>query len=117
AADARHTGERPLPPARRRPTPPTGGAGPRGRTGERTDGAGARGSTSEPTGPRGKRPTPTGARQERAGARQPAADDRPTEVQPPIPRRSVTRRTKVTRHAPRTFGRAMGEIGRASCRE
>ena len=29
-------------------------------------------------------------------------------MQPPVPRRSVTRRTKVTRHAPRTFGRAMG---------
>ena len=27
---------------------------------------------------------------------------------PPLPRRSVTRRTKVTRHTRRTFGRAMG---------
>ena len=41
-------------------------------------------------------------------ARTPTEDDRPTEVTPPIPRRSVTRRTKVTRHTRRTFGRAMG---------
>jgi polyisoprenyl-teichoic acid--peptidoglycan teichoic acid transferase len=63
-------------------------------------------------------PRPTG-RPDSAemGSRAPAArpgtpaDDARTRVAPaaapPVPRRSVTRRTKVTRHNPRSFGRAM----------
>jgi polyisoprenyl-teichoic acid--peptidoglycan teichoic acid transferase len=61
----------------------------------------------ERTGARGPG-TPRGKRPAAAPARTPTEDDRPTEVTPPLPRRSVTRRTKVTRHTRRTFGRAMG---------
>ncbi len=116
-AGAANTGERPIPPTGRRPTPSTDGArrpGGRGagRAGERTgdygpDAVGDRRAGPERTSARGPG-TPRGKRPAAAPARTPTEDDRPTEVTPPIPRRSVTRRTKVTRHTRRTFGRAMG---------
>ena len=116
-AGAANTGERPIPPTGRRPTPSTDGArrpGGRGagRAGERTgdygpEAVGDRRAGPERTSARGPG-TPRGKRPAAAPARTPTEDDRPTEVTPPIPRRSVTRRTKVTRHTRRTFGRAMG---------
>jgi len=117
-AGAANTGERPIPSTGRRPAPSTdgarrpGGLGAAGRVGERTgdygpEAVGDRRAGPERTSARGPG-TPRGKRPAAAPARTPTEDDRPTEVTPPIPRRSVTRRTKVTRHTRRTFGRAMG---------
>ena len=86
-----------------------GGAGTGAREPERT---GTRAPAADTAGTRARRPDIAAARRATPDtgvrARRPA-DDAPTRVASasPVPRRSVTRRTKVTRHNPRTFGRAI----------
>ena len=86
-----------------------GGTGTGARRPERT---GAPAGPPDTTGTRARRPDAAATRRATPAtgtrARRPA-DDAPTRVAsaPPVPRRSVTRRTKVTRHNPRTFGRAI----------
>ncbi|MBV9922223.1 MAG: hypothetical protein JOY78_15415, partial [Pseudonocardia sp.] len=77
-------------------------------------------AANQPDGPVMRGPAPRQARRPDSAqmrgrtraARPPThADDPPTRVAraaaPPVPRRSVTRHTKVTRHNLRSFGRAM----------